>query len=279
MLSVIIPANNEGRYIGGCLGALIDSRFPDAAAGRGREIIVVANACTDDTVAVARSFADRAEARGWRMTVLDLAKGGKINAINQGDAAATGDMKVYLDADVIVSPDLIAQVEAALDRPDPVYATGRPQIAKAESFISGAYAALWSRLPYMQSKTPGFGIFAVNAPARARWGAFPEIIADDMFARFNFKPEERVGVPATYSWPVVEGFQNLVKVRRRQNAGMEQLQAHYPELLVNEDKLPVSPWLMLRLAISHPIAFAVYAAVSVATKFGKSRNQAWTRGR
>ncbi|MEL6478888.1 MAG: glycosyltransferase, partial [Pseudomonadota bacterium] len=73
MLSVIIPANNEAGYIEPCLDALLAQ---DPAPPVPVEIIIAANACTDDTVAIARSYAARAEARGWRLEVLDIAEGG-----------------------------------------------------------------------------------------------------------------------------------------------------------------------------------------------------------
>ncbi|MEL6218829.1 MAG: hypothetical protein AAFR79_10235, partial [Pseudomonadota bacterium] len=36
---------------------------------------------------LARGYAAEAEARGWRLEVLDIAEGGKPNALNRGDAA------------------------------------------------------------------------------------------------------------------------------------------------------------------------------------------------
>ena len=86
MLSVLIPANNEEGYIGPCLDALLAQQGPGLD---GMEAIVAANACTDTTVALARGYADRFAARGWRIEVLDIAEGGKPNALDHADAAAT----------------------------------------------------------------------------------------------------------------------------------------------------------------------------------------------
>uniref|UniRef100_A0AAN0MD34 Uncharacterized protein n=1 Tax=Yoonia rhodophyticola TaxID=3137370 RepID=A0AAN0MD34_9RHOB len=45
----------------------------------------------------------------------------------------------------------------------------------------------------------------------------------------NFTPAERVEVPATYIWPMVEGFGNLVRVRRRQDIGVAEIAQKYPD--------------------------------------------------
>ena len=277
MLSVIIPANNEADYIGDCLDCLLASELP---RGMAAEVIVVANACTDATVAVARSHAAVAASRGWRLNVLDIPEPGKLNALNVADRAARGTCRVYLDADVRVSPALIDHLAAALDRPGPVYATGRWSILPARSWLTRAYSRVWARMPFLTETVAGFGVFAVNAAGRARWGAFPDIIADDLFVRLCFAPDERVRVPAGYSLPMVEGFARLVRVRRRQDAGVTQLGRLFPELLVNEDKPPSGVGRLLRLLARDPVGFAVYGAVHLATRLPAGRPALeWTRGR
>ena len=200
MISIVIPANNEERYIGACLDGLV-AQDTDRAA----QVIVAANACRDGTVEIARGFADRFIAKGWRLEVLDIAQGGKPNALNLADAKAVGDMRVYLDADVVMSPPLLEQLAQVLTRDDPAYASGKMVVAPAESWITRAYGRIWTRLPFMAEGVPGAGLFAVNAAGRARWGEFPPIISDDTFVRLQFTPGERIGVEAPYSWPLPEG--------------------------------------------------------------------------
>ena len=83
-LSVIIPAHDEEAWIDRCLSALLAQ---EGETGR-VEVLVVANACRDNTAPVAESYAPRAAARGWDLRVLNLAQGGKILALNAGDRAA-----------------------------------------------------------------------------------------------------------------------------------------------------------------------------------------------
>lgn len=271
MLSVIIPASNEAGYIGDCLRALFGSGALQA------EAIVIANGCKDDTAAVARGMATVAKAAGWHLLVLELAEGGKPNALNKGDTAAQGDLRAYLDADVNVSPDLMRQLIDALQGQAPRYATGTARIPPAQSFVTRAYARFWGKLPFAQSNAPGYGLFATNAAGRTRWGDFPAIISDDTFVRLQFTPDERVQVKASYDWPMIEGFAALTRVRQRQNRGVAEIDRLYPGLLAREAKTPLTIPRLMALTLKDPIGFATYAAVSLAVKLRKT--QGWTRGR
>ena len=132
----------------------------------------------------------------------------------------------------------------------------------------------------MRDDVPGFGIFAVNAAGRERWGAFPDIISDDTFVRLQFAPDERTRVAATYSWPMVEGLRGLVRVRRRQDAGVQEITRWYPELLKNDENHSPSVGLLLRIAVSDPMGFASYLLVKLLVKTRYAHTaQRWARGR
>lgn len=273
-LSIIIPAHNEAEWIGACLTALLNSQGQLPAA----QILVVANACSDQTVAIANT--QRVEPGCWTLEVIETQKPGKLNALNLGDRHATGDIRVYLDADVQVSPKAIAQIASVLSGSGALYATATPKIARAASRTSRAYARFWSHLPFVGQGTPGFGLFAVNAEGRKRWEDWPDIIADDMFARLNFTPEERIKVAASYEWPLVEGMVNLIRVRRRQNAGVRELERLFPALMQNEDKPAVSVGQLLKMACHDPVGFAVYASVALGVRSPLFATQnTWARGR
>jgi len=274
-LSIIIAARNEEAYIGPCLTALAAAAdVPDGPV----QVIVAANACTDGTVTQARAIEPAFTRRGWTLTVLDLPDGGKLGALAAGESAALGRALVYLDADVICDPDLLAQLARALATPEPRYATGRLAVAPARTAITRAYARFWVELPFVKGGAVGAGLFAMNRPGRARFGPWPRIISDDTYARLHFTPTERIEVPSRYHWPMVEGFANLVRVRRRQDAGVLEIARLYPDLPQNESKAPLGKAGLLRLALRDPLAFAVYTAVHVAVRLKKPGDQ-WTRGR
>lgn len=272
MISLIIPANNEAALIGDCLEALIASSGDIVA-----QIVIVANGCSDDTAAVAEGYRSAVEGRGWPFEVLDLASGGKPGALNAGDDAARFPLRAYVDADVIVSPDLLAKVVTALGPDRPLYVSGRLNVSPAASWVTRAYRRLYQRLPFIAEGVPGAGFFAVNVQGRGRWDEFPSIISDDTFVRLSFAASERVRVDASYDWPLVEGWSNLVRVRRRQNEGVAEIYEKFPHLEDNAGTPGVGKWGAVKLFAREPIGFIIYAGVAVATKLGKGAG--WSRGR
>ncbi|MBJ2152336.1 glycosyltransferase family 2 protein [Paracoccus sp. IB05] len=270
-LSVIIPASNEAAWIGPCLAAVFAS---DPVPG-GAEVIVVANGCRDRTAEIARAVPVPA---GWEMTVLDLAEGSKPGALNAGGAVARGRVLAWLDADCLVSPGVMAGLVAALAGPRALYAGATPQIPRAKSWFTRAYARFWQQLPFAQSTAPGYGLYATNPEGRARWGEFPRLISDDTFVRLRFEPEERVQIAAPYAWPMVEGFAALVRVRRRQDLGVRELAATFPGILEREGKASLGAGGLIRLAARDPLGFAAYAAVALAVR-RRQGGAEFTRGR
>lgn len=101
---MIVPARNEARNIGACIGALLDSTYPAL------EIIVVNDHSSDDTATRARGIAER-DPRVRVVDNPDLPPGwfGKQWACANGAAAATGEMLVFVDADARAAPDLVTR--------------------------------------------------------------------------------------------------------------------------------------------------------------------------
>tara|TARA_Y100001951_G_scaffold20979_1_gene15995 strand:+ start:585 stop:1439 length:855 start_codon:yes stop_codon:yes gene_type:complete len=274
-VSVLIPAHNEADWLPACLDALCAT---DLMAGP-VEVIVVANGCTDDTAELARKKAPAFEARGWALRVLELAQGSKLGALNAGEAAARGAVLVYLDADVLVSPPLLAQLAEALAEDAPRYASGMPQVTTSGDWVTRHYTRFWQTTGFMTHGVPGFGVFAMNRTGRARWGEWPDIISDDTFARLNFRPEERIAVPAPYAWPMIEGFAPLVRVRRRQDIGVAEVEQLFPDLMRNDDAHDqMRPF--WRRALADPLGALVFVAVrlTICAPVFRSANR-WVRGR
>ncbi len=107
LVSVVIPARNEAARIGPCLEGLAAQTYRDF------ELIVVDDGSTDGTAEVVRGYAER-------MPGLALLSGaalpggwaGKCWACWQGYGAARGELLLFLDADVIPRPPLIAALVA-----------------------------------------------------------------------------------------------------------------------------------------------------------------------
>lgn len=281
MISVVIPAHDEEGFIGDCLDRILQSTDPAPRNGAApTQVVVVANGCADATANEARARADAFAARGWRLEVLELEQGSKTGAMNAAEAILSHRNRIYMDADVHVTPDLIAQLAAVLNRPDPVFASGQHQIPPARSIVSRLYARFWLRLPFMATGVPGCGVYAVNAAGRARWDTIPEVIADDFHIRSHFDPSEMHKVPATYSWPVAEGFARLVRVRRRQNEGLGELAEKYPDLVARSGETGPGVTQKLGLMLQDPLGMAIYSGVALTVRTPLFRNRTrWERGR
>ena len=103
VLSFIIPAHNEERYLAATLQSIHEAA---GAVGAAYEIVVVDDASTDLT-------AEIAAARGAR--VVSVAHR-KISATrNSGARAALGERLVFVDADTLVNEALMRAVIEALD--------------------------------------------------------------------------------------------------------------------------------------------------------------------
>ena len=271
--TIIIPANNEESYIQNCLKSLIDQDYDGAL-----KVIISANACTDRTVESAKKFEEPFGERGWSLQVLESSEPGKLAALNRAEANLKAGTRIYLDADVICSPRLIARVIDVLSVQHPRYACGRLVLAPARTLATRAYGRVWSQLPYVKRGRTGAGFFCVNSLGRERWGEFPDIIADDHFVRLNFAPEERISVDETYEWPLVEGMNNLIKVRRRQDAGNRQIEDRFPELKKNEDDFRVTK-AYTDLILEKPISFSIFALIVFLARLPVRERRSWSRGR
>jgi glycosyltransferase involved in cell wall biosynthesis len=104
LISFVVPAYNEERLIGATLDAI------HAAAreiAQPYELIVVNDASTDDTPAIAR-------AHGARLVDCHHRQIARVR--NTGARASTGDILIFVDADTLISPAVVRASLAAIDR-------------------------------------------------------------------------------------------------------------------------------------------------------------------
>ena len=281
MLSIIIPSYNEENYIAACLdGLAAQVALP---ADHATQIIVAANGCKDKTVLRAEEKRPILEAAGYNFCVLDIARGNKMNALNEAEKIALFGTRVYLDADVILSPRVITELADILQPDTPLYASGTIVIPRPKNIFSRAYAKVWANLPFVKDGVPGIGLYAFNAQGRARWGAFPDIYSDDRFVRLQFQSHERHKTQATYQWPLPEGFRNLVHVRHRWSEGNMELAEQYPDLMHNDterNKTGSSVMSLFRTPFSSVIFVAIFAVSNIrASRTKNSDTFMWRRGR
>ena len=100
MLSIILPAKNEGAALTGLLPRLVEA-WPEA------EILVVDDGSTDDTAAICAAHGVHVLRQPYSM--------GNGAAIKAGARAARGDTLVFMDADGQHDPALIGRLLARLE--------------------------------------------------------------------------------------------------------------------------------------------------------------------
>ncbi|MFH1211241.1 MAG: glycosyltransferase [archaeon] len=95
MISIIIPAYNEEKYIERTLQSIQKQRFKEF------ETIVMCNGCTDRTGDVAKKYGSR---------VIKIKEKGVSKARNEGAKAAKYNKLVFLDADTLLSEDTLEKI-------------------------------------------------------------------------------------------------------------------------------------------------------------------------
>jgi glycosyltransferase involved in cell wall biosynthesis len=278
-VSIIIPAHNESRSLRHCLGSLLHQQTTAAV-----EVIVVANGCTDETADIARSWTTRAQAAGMVVKVIQTAKRSKTSALNLGDEAATGAVRAYLDADIVLSANAIGEVVRTFETVPGIHLCApRLVLARGRSQFSRSYGLVWSSTPHVVEQVIGCGFYAVSAEGRRRWPAFPDITSDDKFVRLHFADrEQRVVDTATMTIFLPERLTELLRVRGRWCRGNQEVERLYPELTADElwsrmrsvTHLARSPHLWAHL----PIAALVYATGAVIGRApSAARGRRWER--
>lgn len=101
-ISVIVPIYNVEQYLGQCIESILAQTFSDF------EVLLVNDASTDGSLALARSFSG-----DGRVRVLDKPHGGLGDTRNYGARRAAGEYLLFVDADDWIDGDMLANLYAA----------------------------------------------------------------------------------------------------------------------------------------------------------------------
>jgi glycosyltransferase involved in cell wall biosynthesis len=224
--SIVIPAHNEARVIERGLESILRNSEPGQL-----EIVVVCNGCSDDTAERARRFSPRVK-------VIETSVPSKIKALNLGDQHVTAFPRFYIDADVQISAEAIRDVAGLLGDDSPiVVASPRAVVAYQDRpFLVRAFYRVWTRLPYFTENMIGSGVYALSRKGRARFDQFPNITADDEFARLIATPGERKASPeSTFTIYPPRTARSLVAIATRLRSGVDEFRSKFPELSANNN--------------------------------------------
>ena len=277
MTAIIIAAHDEESVIGRCLDAIQQTAVDDEF-----EVIVVANGCTDGTVA---------EAESRKVRVIELADPGKARALNVADLAASRFPRLYLDADTALSANDIRILSESLRNGAGllVCAPKRKMELDNRPLAVCAFFRIQERLPVYQSGLVGRGAIMVSEHGRARFVQFPDETADDLFLDSLFGPTERTIVDDVTSsieapYTTRDLLRRMIRVRRGN------IQLRQTELPTSRTDEPVphvrrsDRWSWLRdVVVPHPTlapAGVVYAALTLIADWQARRSidrQGWER--
>ncbi|WP_341720437.1 glycosyltransferase [Micromonospora sp. FIMYZ51] len=267
-----MPAFNEAAGIADTLRQLSNSSH----SSHDLKIVVVANGCTDDTAAVARSFG---------VHVLEIPIPSKTAALNAAEQLVDGDVRIYTDADVPLTAELLHDLAAAVRRPGIAAAVPRPVLdTSGSAWPVRAYYAVNARLPVFRNRLFGRGIIALSAEARSRFARFPDLIADDMFLDAVVGAHEKVEIAASVPVRVPRRTADLVRrVARAREGNVEFwrfLRAASPEYGVAADPVPgPRSWSWLRQVLLRSpglLPAAVCYVVIILLAEAKRRAPGWS---
>lgn len=132
LVSVIITTKNEEKNIGNCLDSIIRQTYPCPEM----EIIVVDNNSTDKTKEIAEDYRNKILKTGFAPLNISIFNGGPERSAqrNFGGKQAQGKYIIYLDADMTLSPEVIAECVAALEENNQTVALYIPEIIQGDNF-------------------------------------------------------------------------------------------------------------------------------------------------
>lgn len=206
--SVAIPAHNEAKVIRRCLDALLTGFGPGEL-----EVVVSCNGCTDDTADIVRS--------SWpEVHVIELVQASKPAALRAADETLAAFPRIYLDADIIMPATSARLLIKTLQTGALVAArpTFRYDTSRCDLLVRSYYRA---RLAVLAGRhmLQG-GAYGLSRSGRLRFGAYPDVTADDLYADQWFEHSEiEVVDDAPVIVTVPQGIRDLFRVLRRRKRG------------------------------------------------------------
>jgi len=228
-LSVIIPVYNDPQGVQDTVEAILNSQF----AGK-LEILIVDNNSTDNTREVARSYADTHDC--VRLLREDDIQS-SYAARNTGIKHATGDILIFVDADITVDSDWLETVATEIEGHDYLTYDVEVYLPEGEDTIVGRHNAQ-TEFPIEEfAKNRDFGgggCIAVRREVFEDIGLFDYRLISGGDVEFgnrvvnsgreiHFTPNARVYHPARTS------LKSKIKQQIRIGRGFCQLQRYYPD--------------------------------------------------
>ena|SRR5881394_1643850 len=183
-VSIVVPAYNEEKLLGGTLRGIGEAAQAFAGFGMEWELIVCDNNSTDRTAELAR-------AAGARVVFEPVNQIGR--ARNAGAAAATGDWLLFIDADSRPSAPLLASVAEAIQSGG-CLAGGSTVCVEDDHPVASFITGVWNLISRIQKWAAGSFIFCQASAFRETGGFSTKFYASEeleLFLRLNRLARQR----------------------------------------------------------------------------------------
>jgi biofilm PGA synthesis N-glycosyltransferase PgaC len=233
-VSIVIAAYNGERFLIDKLNSVFALEYPRNLI----EVIVVNDGSTDGTVRIAESY-------GHGILVIDSARRGKAGALNQGMAAAKGEVLVFTDVRQTLAPDSLALLMENFADPGVGTASAELHILPGSTNEEASTGAYWRYERWMRLNLSAIdSIFGASGSYYAvrRELAVPiprHTLNDDMylplhafFRGYRLVVDRRARM---YDFPTNLSVEFDRKVRTL--AGNYQMLRYYPELMGTKNRL------------------------------------------
>ncbi|ATH07776.1 hypothetical protein BIY24_07390 [Halobacteriovorax marinus] len=126
LVTLIIPAYNEEKVLKKAIESVLEIDYPNL------EVLVVDDGSTDDTFFVAKEMEKHSQVR-----VIHQSNAGKSKALNYGISEALGDYFVCMDADSVLSKNLLIEAIPYFERDENLAAVaGAVQVGNANNLLT-----------------------------------------------------------------------------------------------------------------------------------------------
>ncbi|HSW99058.1 MAG TPA: glycosyltransferase family 2 protein [Candidatus Saccharimonadales bacterium] len=236
LVSVIVPAYNEGPTLENCIRSLFKQTYTKF------EVIIVNDGSTDDTEQIAWRLRDK---YGEKIRVYSQPNGGKASALNLGVDKAAGEVVVCMDADSMFLKDAVRQLVLSLHDPEVAAVGGNVRVAnqrrllgmhQAIEYITGLaiQRCAFAHIGCMQVISGAIGAFRKDA-LKEVGGYSKDTIVEDMDVTITLA---RAGYKIAYNKHAVayteapESLRAFIKQRYRWVYGGFQVAAKHQDLFL-----------------------------------------------
>lgn len=214
--TIIIAAYNEESVISDTLNALSSDDGTNAY-----QILVICNGCTDKTRQIV-------EKNHSNVHCHSIPKASKSLAIRYAETLNPGFPRIYLDADIKLKAkdaEHLFQLASQQQTATLMVPNSKPITSKSSTLVKSFYRA-WYKTSHINESGYGAGIYLMNESGRKRFGEWPELTADDTFARRQFaKHEIHIDDSVSVEVRAPKSLWSLIKVKSRSKFGNLELQS------------------------------------------------------